>query len=48
MRKINPKVTKLAIMLLTLLIAGGTALAIREGAGEPSIGDGSEDGDGNT
>lgn len=45
MKKINPKITKLAIMLLTLLIAGGTAIAIKEGAGEPSLGD-DDDGDG--
>jgi hypothetical protein len=43
MKKINPKVTKLAVMLLSLLIAGGTALAFREGAGEPTVG--GDDGD---
>ena len=44
MKKINPKVTKLAVMLLSLLIAGGAALAIKEGAGEPGIDDGDGDG----
>jgi hypothetical protein len=37
MKKINPKVTKLVIMLMTLLIAGGSALAIKEGLGDPDI-----------
>jgi hypothetical protein len=45
MKKLNPKVTKLALMMLSLLIAGGTALAIKEGAGEPVIG-GDDNGEG--
>jgi hypothetical protein len=47
MKKINPKVLKFTIMIMTLLVAGGTAIAIKEGAGDPTISGGS-DGDGGT
>jgi hypothetical protein len=46
MKKINPKVTKLAVLLLSLLIAGGTAIAIQEGSGEPGVSGGGDDGTG--
>jgi hypothetical protein len=38
MKKINPKVTKMAVLLLTLLLAGGTAIAVKEGVGAPDYG----------
>jgi hypothetical protein len=34
MKKINPKVTRLAVILMTLLLAGGTALAFKDASGE--------------
>ncbi len=46
MRKINPKVTRLAITLMALLIAGGTALAFKDAAGEPTVAAGEVSGNG--
>ncbi|MBN1330764.1 MAG: hypothetical protein JXA54_14930 [Candidatus Heimdallarchaeota archaeon] len=41
MIKINTKVVKVVITLLTLLIAGGASLTIKEGFGDPDTGTGS-------
>ena len=43
MKKINPKVAKVIIALLSVLIAGGATLAIKKGVAPPSNGDGDDD-----
>jgi len=45
MKKVNPKVAKVLVALLSILIAGGATLAIKEGVGDPSNG-GGDDGTG--
>ncbi|HUT81744.1 MAG TPA: hypothetical protein VMZ29_11130 [Candidatus Bathyarchaeia archaeon] len=40
MKKINTKVAKVVVTLLTILIAGGASLAIKEGFGDPDTGTG--------
>ncbi|MFW9923066.1 MAG: hypothetical protein ACFFDW_07225 [Candidatus Thorarchaeota archaeon] len=35
MKKINPKVSAIAILLLTLLITGG--IAVQDGLGDPTV-----------
>lgn len=45
MKKVNPKVTRLAIALMALLIAGGTALAFSDVAGAPDARSGIGDSD---
>jgi hypothetical protein len=43
MKKLNPKVTKVVIALLSVLIAGGATIAIKEGIGPDGNGDGDDD-----
>ncbi len=42
MRKINPKIAKGMIILLSLLLAGGATLALKEGLADPSNGSGGD------
>ncbi len=43
MKKINPKVVKVVVSILTLLVAGGATLALKDGLGDPGSGDGGDD-----
>jgi len=43
MKKINTKVAKVVVTLMTLLIAGGASLAIKDGLGDPDVGGGTDD-----
>lgn len=45
MKKVNPKVAKVVIALLSVLIAGGATLAIKKGIGDPDTGTGTGDDD---
>ncbi|MCF2144286.1 MAG: hypothetical protein ACTSXO_01610 [Candidatus Heimdallarchaeota archaeon] len=38
MKKLNPKVSKIVIAILSVLIAGGATLAIKNGLGETTAG----------
>jgi hypothetical protein len=43
MKKINPKVVKITIALMSVLLAGGAALAVKEVQGGIDAGIGSDD-----
>ena len=38
LKKINPKVTKIVLAIMGILLAGGATLAIKDGLGDPSAG----------
>ena len=43
MKKINPKVVKITIALMSVLLAGGAALAVKEVQGGVTVGDAADD-----
>ena len=43
MKKINPKVAKVVISILSILLVGGVTLAVKDGLGDPSNGGGDDD-----
>jgi len=42
MKKINTKVVKMVVTLMTFLLVGGATLAIKDGLGDPGTGGGTD------